>query len=356
MWGGTRDEAGNPWRQDTVSLCWSTTKGILSTLVHILIDRGLLDYDAPMRRYWPEFGRAGKGEITLRQVLCHEAGLYGIGAELGDAREMLDWPHMVRVLERMRPAHEPGRAVGYHGLSFGWLVGELLERVTGEELGCLLKRELGDALGLDGLYLGLPATARSRRADVVARAVAAESLSPEERRSRMLNRVLGKGREVISSDEIESALLPPGFELLDWNSDELVGAKIPSICGFFTARSLARIYAAFASGEESGDSSLVSDTTLRAATCIQSREAGRVIPIQMNWRLGYHRIPAVRVKAPNAFGHFGIGGSGAWADPDRSLSLALVLNSGMGTPFGDTRIIRVGSAAMRAADARTLAA
>jgi CubicO group peptidase (beta-lactamase class C family) len=129
-------------------------------------------------------------------------------------------------------------------------------------------------------------------------------------------------------------------------------AKIPALSGFFSARSLARLYAALACGGQLDGFRLLSETTLAEATRVQSRRQGRVIPRPMDWRLGYHRIPVVRAQAPDAFGHFGIGGSGAWADPARGLAVALVLNSGTGTPFGDTRIVRVSSNAVQVADAR----
>ena len=123
LWAGTRDLEGRPWEEDTVALSWSTTKGILSTLLHILVDRNQADYDAPVAHFWPEFAQADKEKITLRQVLCHEAGLYRISEMIDDARDMFDWNHMVRALERARPVHPPGQAHAYHALTYGWVVG-----------------------------------------------------------------------------------------------------------------------------------------------------------------------------------------------------------------------------------------
>jgi CubicO group peptidase (beta-lactamase class C family) len=362
MWGGTRDDQGRPWKEDTIALSWSTTKGVLSTLLHVLIDRGLADYDAPVARYWPEFAQEGKSKITIRQVLCHESGLYRIRDLVRHAREMFDWSHMVGALERARPIHAPGEAHGYHGLTYGWLVGELIQRISGVELSGLLASELAEPLGLDGLYLGLPDHARSRCADVLGaggrRAFPGQDLPGP--RDALLKPFLRHSRaqaargeaQTCDLSELEAAFLPTGFESLDWNSEGLRSARIPALSGYFSARSLARIYSALACGGQIDGVRLISEKTLIEATRVQSRRPGRVIPMPMDWRLGYHRIPVVRAKAPNAFGHFGIGGSGAWADPQRGLAVALVLNSGMGTPFGDTRIVRVSSNAVQAADAR----
>jgi CubicO group peptidase (beta-lactamase class C family) len=354
LWGGSRDVAGSLWTSDTLALCYSTTKGVLATLVHSLVDRGALAYDDPVAKYWPAFARRGKSGITLRQLLCHEAGLFRIAPLIEHARQMFDWDHMISVLEDAEPAHTPGAAHGYHGLTYGWLVGELLQRATGAGLRELLDRQLVGPLALDGLFIGLPASAESRRADLVQGqlAVDPQGRSRVRRRTRLIGRGLRAAGVPIDLAELEAALMPVGIEDLDFNSPEMSRAIVPAVNGMFTARSLARVYAALAGGGVLDGVRLLSERTLAEATRVHNQGLGRVVPFPMNWRLGYHRIPTVRVKAPLAFGHFGIGGSGAFADPDRDLSVALVLNSGMGTPFGDTRILRITSAALQSADAR----
>ncbi len=142
------------------------------------------------------------------------------------------------------------------------------------------------------------------------------------------------------------------MEDVDFNAAEFRAASIPAANGMFTARSLARMYACLAQGGELDGVRLLSYDTLRRASEQQNQGAGRVIPISMRWRLGYHRVFAMRAKVPGGFGHFGFGGSGAWADPQRQLSVALTVNSGVGTPFGDSRIARIGGAAVRCADRR----
>ena len=354
LWAGTRDRSGQPWEEDSLALSWSTTKGILSTLLHLWVDRGCADYDDPVSRYWPRFSAQGKGEITLRQILCHEAGLHRVGPMIGHAREMLDWDHMVGVLEEAVPSRCESGAPAYHGLTFGWLVGELIQRIGGADLQTQIQCELVDPLQLDGLHLGIPKTLRHRRAEVIEKPadapLAGETESAQRRRT--LSRALGIDRRERSRSEVEAALLPKGFESLDWNSTELSEATIPAVSGFFTARSLARLYASLSGEGASRVGSLLSSATREKAIEVQSDRPGRVIPVSMRWRLGYHGVAVVGGESPQAFGHFGLGGSGAWADPARDLAVALVLNSGMGTPFGDSRIIRVNSAAIRGADQR----
>lgn len=354
-WGGVRDEAGHPWEQDTLSLSYSTTKGVVSTLLHVLVDRGALDYDDPVARYWPEFANSGKGEITIRQLLCHEAGLYDVRGMVDHARRMLDWSYMVDALAEAVPVHQPGAAHGYHALTYGWLVGELIQRVSGASLEAFLAETLRAPLGLDGLYIGLPEAEHSRAARIqVAGALwrSGAVMQQLEGYTRGLNRLLRVLGAPLDLNGAAAALAPVGIEELDFNAPEFLSACIPAANGTFTARSLARLYACLANDGELEGVRLLGRATLGRATEIQNRGIGRVIPLPMHWRLGYHRVPALGASAPKAFGHFGFGGSGAWADPPRRLGVAMTLNSGVGTPFGDTRMVRIASAVLRCVDRR----
>jgi len=354
VWAGTRDEQGNPWEADTLSVSYSTTKGITSTLMHMLVDRGLADYDDAVSKHWPEFGQAGKAGITIRQVMCHEAGLYDIRSMIDHANRMLDWEHMTRALAAATPCHPPGVAHGYHGLTYGWLVGELIQRLTGKSFAQVLKDELADPLGLDGLYVGLPPAARGRRAQLMLAGVQ-RSKEGAERFRRYLQRigtVFAGLRIPFDPTQLAAALVPDGIEDVDFNSDEFQGATIPAANGMFSARALARVYAVLAAGGELDGVRLLSRCTIETATRRQNKGLGRVIPFPMHWRLGYHRPFTLGGGVASGFGHFGFGGSGAWADCHRNLAVALVLNSGVGTPFGDTRIVRVSTAALRCAERR----
>ena len=353
VWAGTRNEHGTPWTPDTLALSYSTTKGIASTLVHILADRGQIDYDQPISRYWPEFAQAGKADITVRQLMSHQAGLFHIREIIDHASRMTDWEHMVDALAAAAPCHPPGQAHGYHGLTYGWLVGELVQRVTGKGFSELLQSELAEPLGLDGLYVGIPDEALDRRATQILSKLQSQEGGTEkfERRIERASRFFAMARVPIDLRHLRSALLPHGMETLDFNSSDFQRVPIPSMNGMFNARSLARMYGALANGGELDGTRLMSRDTVDRARQRQNRGMGLVVPFSMQWRLGYHRPFTLVGNIKGGFGHFGFGGSGAWADPTRNLAVALVLNSGVGTPFGDTRIVRLSTAAMRAADA-----
>ncbi|MBI5504963.1 MAG: beta-lactamase family protein [Deltaproteobacteria bacterium] len=354
LWGGTSDTKGTPWKTDTASISYSTTKGVASTLFHTLVDEGLIDYDEPVCKHWPEFAHSGKAAITIRQVMCHEAGLYDIRAMIDHASRMMDWNYMVRALEAAHPVHEPGKAHGYHGLTYGYLVGELIQRVTGKPFSQVLEEKLALPLGLEGLFIGLPAEQSRRKAMLILSGIQGGGGRADRYRSYLgtLNRWLRMIGVPIDLREAEKALIPHGIDQLDWNSPEFAAASIPSANGVFTARSLARLYAALAAGGELDGVRILSEKTLFRAATVQNRTVDRVIPFPMHWRLGYHRPFLLGPSVRHAIGHFGFGGSGAWADLDRNLSVALTLNSGVGTPVGDLRIIRVSTAAARCADRR----
>ncbi len=356
LWGGTSDAAGTSWTSETASMSYSTTKGVASTLLHVLADKGLLDYDEPVAKHWPEFAYAGKGKITIRQVLCHEAGLYDIRSMIDHARRMLDWEYMVRALEAAHPIHEPGKSHGYHGLTYGYLVGEIIQRVTGKPFRQVLEEEITRPLDLDGLFIGLPADQAHRKATLALAGPQAQRGGADRTRAYLaaINRWLRMLGIPVDLREAERALIPHGIDEVDFNSPEFAAACIPSANGVFTARSLATLYAALASGGELGGVRLVSEQTLHRASTIQNRTVDRVVPFPMQWRLGYHRPFTIGLGGGirHGIGHFGFGGSGAWADFERDLAVALTLNSGVGTPFGDLRIVRVSTAAVRCADRR----
>lgn len=362
LWGGARDGQARPWQRDTLAPSFSTTKGVASTLVHIAVDRGLLEYDAPVARYWPEFAQEGKEAITLRQVLCHEAGLYPIRQMIDDASRMRDWEAMVRAIERARPIHPPGERTGYHGLTYGFIVGEILQRVMDRPFSRLVREEIADPLGLEGFFVGAPSEAIARAAELLWPTSGLLGPGPVGGASRAAMKFFSGALEhlqpfvnfagiAVDLNGMRDALAPSGIQNFDFGSEETLRVAIPAANGLFDARSLARMYAALAEGGALDGVRLLSPETLATATELQTRTRSRVvIPFDMRWRLGYHGAFTSRGRIPGAFGHFGFGGSGAWADPNRRLAIALVSNSGLGTPFGDFRIARLGSRVIECTD------
>jgi CubicO group peptidase (beta-lactamase class C family) len=349
IWGGIKDSDRNPWREDTTAPSFSTTKGVLSTLMHILVDQGKAGYDDTIASHWPEFGCNGKESITIRQALCHEAGLYQITALISRPDEMLDWEHMKRAVAAAKPVHEPGTQHGYHALTFGWLVGGLIEAVGGRSLQAVLQEELVDPLGLDGMFIGMPHNELYRRAELT------QGVSkPREPRPDWQESALGALENGLSHLGIElsefKAALNPFTEDFDWNDEATVMAKIPAANGQFTARSLARMYAMLAGGGELDGVRILSQERVEELSQVHSRSRDRVLIMPMHWRMGYHRAFALGVKAPEAFGHYGYGGSGAFCDPRRELAVAATLNSGTGTPMGTSFMPRIARAALKAVD------
>jgi CubicO group peptidase (beta-lactamase class C family) len=349
IWGGSRNPDGALWGESTTAPSFSTTKGVVSTLVHILVDQGKAAYDDPIAKHWPEFGAHGKERITIRHALCHEAGLYRIDEMIDRPEEMLDWEHMKAIVADAMPAHRPGESHGYHALTYGWMMGGLIEAIAQKPLETLLQEELVDPLGLDGMFIGMPHNELHRRALMVN-----STMKPPREREDWQERLLewaeiGLSKIGIEIAEFRSALMPFDEEF-DWNDEAVVQAKIPAANGQFTARSLARMYAMLAGGGEIDGVRVLSEATVRALSTIQNSTRDRVLFLPMKWRLGYHRAFTLGVRAPQAYGHYGYGGSGAFCDPERDLAVALTVNYGAGTPTGDSRMPRVARAAIHAVD------
>ncbi len=358
IWGGTKNRDGDPWQSDTLSLSFSTTKGVASTLLHILVDQGYLNYDDPVSRHWPEFGQKSKKNITVRQLLCHEAGLYHIREMIDDAEQMMDWNYMTTAIERAQPIHEPGTNHGYHALTYGWLIGELIQRITNKTFAEVLDELISMPLGLDGLYVGLPQDQLKRKAELVNSIGGNSKFAYQSHRAsqKLFLKAVTKGLKIanVDLDKTIAALVPKGATQLDFNHQDFSTACMPAVNGMFTARSLAKMYALLANGGELDGIQLISRETMNEIMQIQNRTMGDVIPVPMHWRLGFHRVFAFGRPTSLSFGHFGFGGSGAWADPVRNLSVGLTLNNGVGTPFGDARIVQITTAVVKAAENRYL--
>jgi CubicO group peptidase (beta-lactamase class C family) len=262
---------------------------------------------------------------------------------------------MVTALAAAPSAAVPDGVTAYHALTYGFLVGELIRRVSGRSVAEFLAQEVAEPLGLDGLYIGAPADALIRSARLIGSASARSSAAPrsdEPERIRrpmrtafnLVERALHIAGHPVDFKRTASALAPRGISSLDFSSHEVLSACIPAANGLFTARSLARMYAALAGGGAIDGVRLMSPETLARATEIQAHGYDQITVFKMRWRLGYHLVGSFRGVPRHAFGHFGWGGSGAWADPSRELAFAFVVNRGAGTPIGDTRILRLNTA------------
>jgi len=354
LWGGVRSPDGDPWESDTLAMCFSTTKGVASAALHLQAEAGLVDYDERVATYWPEFAQNGKENITVRHVLSHSAGLHRLRSVIDSAHHMLDWDHMVEALAAEPPAYEPGTQCGYHALTYGWLVGEIVRRVTGRPLAQVIADDVDAPLGLNGLYLGCPPEQRHRVAPLAPMQIFGPRLPKALHRIRRgIADQAGKALSLVGSPvntrRMINALFPRGMEDV-MAGPEVMDASIPAANGFFTSRALASLYAVYAGWGELDGVRLFSPERVRQIGEEQNNRRDLVLVMPMRWRLGYHRVLGNYEACPNGFGHFGLGGSGAWADPTRGLAVAMVCNRGTGTPVGDIRLMRLSKVAIEAAD------
>ena len=271
--------------------------------------------------------------ITVRQVLTHTAGLHRCAMMVDQATRTLDWDYMVDALARAAPVYPPGTSTGYHAITYGYLVGELVRRVAGQPIDAFVRDEIAIPLGLDGLYVGCPPEERHRisplepsmpRLSAPVAAVVRVVGGP-------VSRVLPLfGLPPINLRRLAS-VSPRGMEDVMYGP-EIMDAVIPSINGFFTARSLAAMYAMLAGKGQLGGVRLMSARTVERLSEVQVDQPDRILMLPMQWRLGYHRVATTHGPVSGAFGHFGFCGSGGWAHPGYDLAVAMVCNRGGGTP------------------------
>jgi len=311
LWGGVADATtGRPWSPDTVVLVYSSTKGVTSVCANRLIEQGALDPAAPVARYWPEFAANGKAGITVAQLMSHQAGLPLVEGDF-TLDEVLAWDPMVQALAAQAPIWEPGTQHGYHMRTFGWMVGELVRRVSGRTIGAYLRDEIAAPLGLD-FWIGLPTEIEPRVARLV---------PPEQDLGALLKQL---GGELL----LASVFSNPGdlFGYNDmWNTRALHAAELPSSNGIGDARSLARLYASCI-GDVDGVRTLQAET-VAAATVEQACGKDAVLMIDSCFGLGFMLGSSFGAANPrSAFGHAGAGGSLAFADPEARVGFGYVMN------------------------------
>lgn len=333
LWGGYADKARTkPWNRDTLVNIYSTTKGLAAMCAHRLVDQGKLDLDAPVAKYWPEFSQAGKDKIPVRYLLSHRAGLPAVRKTL-PPEALYDWATMTSALAAQEPWWVPGTKHGYHAITYGWLVGEVVRRASGKTLGTYFRDEIVTPLGLDA-HIGLDAKHDSRTTDIIAapppgpgevNPLAALMADPE---SITFKAIMNPG-----------AVLDPNVV----NGRAWRGMELPSANGHATARSIARAYAALARGGEIDGYRVLTPASIERCYTEQSFGMDEVLKQKTRVGLGFMLSqPGVELGPnPHAFGHPGAGGSLGFADPDAKVGFGYTMNQ-MGTdPLLDPRAARL---------------
>jgi CubicO group peptidase (beta-lactamase class C family) len=322
IWGGWADpETGKPWRRETPVIVFSVAKGPTSVCIHQLAASGQLDLDLPVAHYWPGFGCNGKHQITTRMVLSHQAGLAAVDGELTLA-EVLAWDPVVDAIASQAPNWEPGSKHGYHARSFGWILGEILRRVTGISPGAYLARHIAAPLGLR-YWVGLPEAEIAGVARVIPPAGGSDAVMALLGADSLTAKVMNGPNGLFGYNQM-------------WNRPDVLMAQMPSSNGVGDARSLAKFYAAVI-GDIDGVR-LLSAAQLERACEEQVRGPDAVIFRETCFGLGFALQPMVAPGAgPRCFGHPGAGGALAFADPDAELGFAYVMNSMHFEPEGDAR-------------------
>ena len=334
LWGGVADVAtGSRYTEDTLQLVFSTTKGATAICAHLLAQRGDLDLDAPVAEYWPEFKAKGKGDIPVRWLLCHKAGLAYVDAEL-TLEEALAWDPMIRALEEQEPIWEPGTAHGYHATTYGWLVGEVIRRITGKTPGTFFHDEVAAPLGLE-FWIGLPDDQHHRVAPLIdwsAEAKARAEADPAV--AELMERFMGP------DSMLGKALGAPSFVFADgFDNPDLWRAELPAFNGITNARSLARMYAGVVGTVEGGpDAPLLTQETVARARELQTSGPDKCLYFETTFGLGFF---VSSLFAPyggeQSFGHTGMGGAVGFADPEHGLGFGYVMNKMLQTLNGDPR-------------------
>jgi CubicO group peptidase (beta-lactamase class C family) len=317
VWGGFADaERTVPWQADTITNVFSVTKTMTALCALILADRGELDLDAPVARYWPEFAAAGKSTVLVRHVLAHTAGLPDWTGPLSD---LFDWPVVTAHLAELAPQWEPGSAAGYHSLTQGFLIGEVLRRITGRNVGDFFADEVAGPLGAD-FHLGLGAEHDHR---------VALSVPPPGRDEDYVAGAAVSGEvEALSPDDTSAPAVTP-TRVRDGNSLAWRRAQIPAASGFGNARSVALVQSVLACAGTVHGRRLLSAATCELARQEQFHGLDRRLGTTVRYGLGYGLFGTTQ-------GWGGWGGSVVMVEPDNRMAMAYVTNQ-MREPAGDSR-------------------
>jgi CubicO group peptidase (beta-lactamase class C family) len=335
IWAGYADAGRTrPWTPDTLACLYSTTKTMTALSALVLVDRGQLDLDAPVARYWPEFAQAGKEELPVKYLLSHQSGLAGIDAQI-PAEALYDWDRIVDVLAAQKPWWTPGTRCGYHALTQGYLVGEVIRRITGRTVGRFFREEIADPLGAD-CHIGLAQEDDFR----VAEMIPPPMWQPGDPR-------------YISTASLPEMVQKSMFPLIDQSNPVVMSrsrawraAEIPSGNGYGNARSIARMASALACAEVDG-TRLLAPPTIDKAFQEQCHGTDFILGLPVRWALGFllasKELPVG--SNPRTLFMGGGGGSAVVIDGDARLSFAYVMNHCIASAIeGDDRALSLGRA------------
>ena len=319
IWGGFADEARTrPWKQDTIVNVYSTTKTMTALTALLIADRGELDFDAPVARYWPEFAANGKERIKVSHLMSHSAGLSGWKEPIR-GEDLYDWDKVTSMLAAQAPYWEAGTAPGYHAVTQGYLVGEVIRRITGSTLGTVFRKEIAEPLGAD-FHIGLPSSEDARVADLI---------PPPA----------GAGISEKSEDPLPANMANnPGVDVLATRSRAWRGAEIPAAGGTGNARSVAEIQAILANGGVAKGKRFMSEAGCRKALELQIEGMDLILGVPVRFGLGFGLSGGmVPLPNPNTIFWGGYGGSLVIIDMDARTTFSYVMNRMEGTTTGDIR-------------------
>lgn len=324
LWGGISDERGRtPWSHDTVSVIFSCTKGLVSILAARLVQEGRLDYDARVAEYWPEFAASGKSQVRVKDLLAHRSGVSAPRLPLR-TEDVRDWDLVVARLAAQEPLWEPGTGYAYHAITHGWLIGEVIRRVTGRTVGEYFAELVVAPRPLDA-WIGLPPAEHTRVAHMQV-GPTLRALTAQQAASREAGVVDWGERAMTLGGALAPELIGPGPED-GFNSPAIQAAEIPGAGGIASARALAGIWSAVICGPQG--ERILDDATLAAATTVQS-EGPPVWDVPgpwPRWGMGFQLdSEARRYLTPRSFGHDGAGGQVAFADPASGIGFAYLTN------------------------------
>jgi CubicO group peptidase (beta-lactamase class C family) len=318
LWGGFADAAKTkPWAADTIINVYSTTKTMTALTALLLADRGELDFDAPVARYWPEFAANGKGDIKVSHLMSHSAGMSGWREKIR-REDLYDWEKVTRLLAEQAPLWPAGTASGYHSITQGYLVGEVVRRITGKSLGTVFREEIAEPLGAD-FWIGLPASEDHR---------VAELIPPE-------GPAIGEGEQT----EVQAITnRNPGVVVTDTKTRAWRGAEIPAAGGTGNARAVAEIHAILANGGVAKGRRFMSEAGCRKALELQIEGQDLILGAPARFGLGFG-LPGGMLPLPNPNSMFwgGYGGSLIIIDFDARATFAYVMNRMVTTTTGDLR-------------------